>query len=161
MQRAAGHGGAVIYGSMRARDVPLLRPPAPCSARRRWRRLRRRTAAVAVQGTTLRVKLDEYRIQPQNVRMPAGRIHLVARQRRAADAQPRRSRRSRDDPSEGASSTGAPTPPTRARRSRARRRSLKPGRYRLACTISNHENLGQYGTLTSREVTRRRHWLPP
>ena len=26
--------------------------------------------------------------------------------------------------------------------------TLKPGRYRLACTISNHENLGQYGTLT-------------
>jgi hypothetical protein len=24
---------------------------------------------------------------------------------------------------------------------------LKPGRYRLACTIANHENLGQYGTL--------------
>ena len=29
-----------------------------------------------------------------------------------------------------------------------RRLVLKPGRYRLACTISNHDNLGQYGTLT-------------
>ena len=28
-----------------------------------------------------------------------------------------------------------------------RRLVLKPGRYRLACTISNHDNLGQYGEL--------------
>jgi hypothetical protein len=26
--------------------------------------------------------------------------------------------------------------------------TLKPGRYRLADTIGNHENLGQYGELT-------------
>jgi hypothetical protein len=25
--------------------------------------------------------------------------------------------------------------------------TLKPGKYRLVCTIANHDNLGQYGEL--------------
>lgn len=31
-------------------------------------------------------------------------------------------------------------------------RALQPGRYRLACTIANHDDLGQYGTLVVSRV---------
>jgi uncharacterized cupredoxin-like copper-binding protein len=104
-------------------------------------------AAVAVSGSTLRVKLDEFRITPQNVRMRAGQIHLVAlntghlTHNLVVES-------ITDDPTKevvyGRTDTAHPGQ-TVTERGPIR---LKPGRYHLACTISNHENLGQYGTLT-------------
>ena len=104
-------------------------------------------AAVAVPGTTLRVTLDEYRIQPQNVRMKAGGIHLVAvNEGRLTHNLVVES--ITDDPTKevvyGRTDTAHPGETVKERDPI----TLKPGRYRLACTISNHENLGQYGTLT-------------
>ena len=104
-------------------------------------------AAVAVPGNTLRVRLDEYRIQPQNVRMKAGQIHLVA----VDDGRLTHNlviESITDDPTKevvyGRTDTAHPGQTVTERDPI----TLKPGRYRLACTISNHENLGQYGTLT-------------
>lgn len=104
-------------------------------------------AAVAVSGTTLRVTLDEYRIQPQNVRIKAGPIHLVAVDRghlthnlvveSITDDPTKQVVYGRTDTAHSGQTVRERDPIT-----------LKPGRYRLACTISNHENLGQYGTLT-------------
>jgi len=104
-------------------------------------------AAVTVPGSTLRVTLDEYRIQPQNVRMTAGRIHLVARNtgqlthnlvvESITDDPTKEKVYGRTDTAHPGQTVTERDPIT-----------LKPGRYRLACTISNHENLGQYGTLT-------------
>jgi len=104
-------------------------------------------AAVTVPGTTLRATLDEYRITPQNVRMKAGRIHLTALNRgRLTHNLVIES--ITDDPTKevvyGRTDTAHPGQ-TVTERDPIR---LKPGRYRLACTISNHDNLGQYGTLT-------------
>jgi uncharacterized cupredoxin-like copper-binding protein len=104
-------------------------------------------AAVAISGTTLRVKLDEYRITPQNVRMKAGRVHLVAvDEGRLTHNLVIES--ITDDPTKevvyGRTETAHPGQTVRERDPIV----LKPGRYRLACTISNHDNLGQYGTLT-------------
>jgi len=104
-------------------------------------------AAVAVPGSTLRVKLDEYRIQPQNVRMKAGRIHLVATNTgRLTHNLVIES--ITDDPTKqivyGRTDT-AHAGQTVTERDAIR---LKPGSYRIACSIGNHENLGQYGTLT-------------
>jgi hypothetical protein len=104
-------------------------------------------AAVTVPGNTLRVKLDEYRIQPQNVRMHAGRIHLVA----VDDGRLTHNlviESITSDPTKqvvyGRTDTAHPGQTVTERDPIV----LKPGRYHLACTISNHENLGQYGTLT-------------
>jgi len=104
-------------------------------------------AAVTVPGSTLRVTLDEYRIQPQNARMTAGRIHLVARNtgqlthnlvvESITDDPTKEKVYGRTDTAHPGQTVTERDPIT-----------LKPGRYRLACTISNHENLGQYGTLT-------------
>jgi hypothetical protein len=104
-------------------------------------------AAVTVPGGTLRATLDEYRIVPQNVRMKAGRIHLTAVNRgRLTHNLVIES--ITDDPTKevvyGRTDTAQPGQ-TVTERDPIR---LKPGRYRLACTISNHDNLGQYGTLT-------------
>lgn len=103
-------------------------------------------AAVAIRGSTLRVKLDEFRIQPQNVRMRAGRIRLVATDTgrlthnlTIESITP--------DPTKvkvyGRTDTAHPGQTVRERDPIV----LKPGRYRLACTIAHHDNLGQYGTL--------------
>jgi len=104
-------------------------------------------AAVDVSGSTLRVKLDEYRIQPQNVRMKAGRIHLVA----TNDGRLTHNvviESITDDPTKqvvyGRTDTAHPGQTVKERDPI----TLKPGRYRIADSIGNHENLGQYGTLT-------------
>jgi hypothetical protein len=104
-------------------------------------------AAVAVSGNTLRVKLDEYRIQPQNVRMKAGTIHLEAtNEGRLTHNLVVES--ITDDPTKqvvyGRTDTAHPGQTVRERDPIR----LKPGRYRIADSIGNHENLGQYGTLT-------------
>jgi hypothetical protein len=104
-------------------------------------------AAVTVPGTTLRATLDEYRIEPQNVRMKAGRIHLTAVNKgRLTHNLVIES--ITDDPTKevvyGRTDTAQPGRTVTERDPI----TLKPGRYRLACTISNHDNLGQYGTLT-------------
>jgi hypothetical protein len=104
-------------------------------------------AAVAVSGTTLRVTLDEYRIRPQNVRMKPGSIHLTAvNAGRLTHNLVVES--ITDDPTKevvyGRTDTAHPGQTVTERDPIA----LRPGRYRLACSISNHDNLGQYGTLT-------------
>jgi hypothetical protein len=104
-------------------------------------------AAVSVPGNTLRVKLDEYRIQPQNVRIKAGRIHLVAvNEGRLTHNLVVES--ITDDPTKevvyGRTDTAHPGQTVTDRDPI----KLKPGHYRLADTIGNHENLGQYGELT-------------
>ena len=103
-------------------------------------------AAVTVPGTTLRVVLDEYRIRPQNVRMHAGRIHLVAvNEGRLTHNLAVQS--ITDDPTKvlvyGRTDTAHPGQTVTERDPIV----LEPGRYRLACTIANHDNLGQYGEL--------------
>jgi hypothetical protein len=104
-------------------------------------------AGVDVSGSTLRVTLDEYRIQPQNVRMKAGRIHLVATNKgRLTHNVVIES--ITDDPTKqvvfGRTDTAHPGQTVKERDPI----TLKPGKYRIADSIGNHENLGQYGTLT-------------
>ncbi len=104
---------------------------------------------VTDRDATLRLRLDEYRIVPGAIKVRAGRIRIVARNRgklthnvKVEEATDK----------EGATpivydgtATMQPgeTAPTVSLR-------LLPGHYRLVCTIGNHENLGQYAEL---EVT--------
>lgn len=103
--------------------------------------------AVTIHGSTLHVKLDEFRIQPQNVRMRAGRIHLVAVDTgRLTHNLTIESITS--DPTKvkvyGRTATAHPGQTVREQAPIV----LRPGHYRLSCSISNHDNLGQYGELT-------------
>jgi hypothetical protein len=95
----------------------------------------------------LRVTLDEFRITPQNIVVPAGPIHLMATNRgrlthnlaiesfeRVTGEEPKLYGRT-DTLHPGQSGTEQ-QPIT-----------LKPGKYRLTDTIGNHDDLGEYGEL--------------
>ncbi|MEA2131263.1 MAG: hypothetical protein QOJ85_4154 [Solirubrobacteraceae bacterium] len=96
----------------------------------------------------LNITLDEYRIVPQNIEVRPGRLKLIVHNtgrlthnlviqvpdgpggkpvpiERVATMQP--------------GQTAAPVKVT-----------LAPGEYRIVCTIANHDDLGQYGTLKVR-----------
>jgi uncharacterized cupredoxin-like copper-binding protein len=102
---------------------------------------------VHARGGVLRVSLDEYRITPQNIEVHAGPIHLVATNRgrlthnltiesfeHEPGVEPKLYGRT-DTLHPG--QTGSEQKPI----------TLKPGKYRLTCTIANHDDLGQYGEL--------------
>jgi plastocyanin len=96
---------------------------------------------------TLRLTLDEYRIEPEQIEVRAGRVHIVARNRgvlthnvavqeyaESEEATPVVYGRTRTaHPGQTVTTDEDP--------------NLEPGKYRLACTIANHENLGQFGIL--------------
>ena len=96
---------------------------------------------------TLRLTLDEYRIDPEQIEVRSGRVHLVARNRgvlthnvavqeyaESEEASPVVFART-PTAHPGQTVTTDPDP------------DLEPGKYRLACTIANHENLGQFAVL--------------
>jgi plastocyanin len=101
--------------------------------------------ATASSGT-LRLRLDEYRVLPERVRVPAGRVRIVARNtgrltHNVAVVQFERPLGDEQEREYARTETAHPrhTVSTTVR--------LRPGRYRIICTIANHDNLGQYGEL--------------
>jgi hypothetical protein len=108
-------------------------------------------AAVKTDRPIVRLTVDEYRIVPQNVVVNPGRLKIVVRNigrltHNLVIQIPPKKFRAR--PIEVArietmqpQEEGAPIKVT-----------LAPGRtYRLVCTIGNHDDLGQYGTLRVRK----------
>jgi uncharacterized cupredoxin-like copper-binding protein len=101
----------------------------------------------SAKSGVVRVDLDEYRIRPENLQVPAGRIHLEATNsgrlthnlaiesfEHEEGEEPTLYGRTRTlHPGEHGSEQAPIT--------------LKPGKYRLTCTIGNHDDLGQYGEL--------------
>lgn len=93
----------------------------------------------------LRLTLDEYRVLPQNIVIKPGRMKFDVRNRgrlthnlavqipEGPDGRPVELDR-----------TETMMPGERAE---AIKLTLEPGEYRLICTIANHDDLGQYGTL--------------
>jgi len=97
-------------------------------------------------GHTVRLRLDEYRVLPQRVTVPAGRIEIVARNtgrltHNVAVVQFDRPLGEDEEKQYARTPTAHPGDVVRASV------TLKPGKYRLVCTIANHDNLGQYGEL--------------
>jgi uncharacterized cupredoxin-like copper-binding protein len=100
-----------------------------------------------VPDGVLKVDLDEYTLRPENIEVPAGTIHLVARNRGrlthnlAIEAVDRET--GEEATTYGRTDTLQPGQTGREREPI----TLKPGKYRLVCTIGNHDDLGQYGEL--------------
>ena len=97
-------------------------------------------------GHTVRLRLDEYRVLPQRVTVPAGRIEIVARNtgrltHNVAVVQFDRPLGEDDEKQYARTPTAHPGDVVRTSV------ALRPGKYRLVCTIANHDNLGQYGEL--------------
>jgi len=94
----------------------------------------------------LAVVLTEFRVRPEHIRVPAGRLTIVARNDGvlAHDVAVIAAHRALDPAGErrfGTSPTALPGETV------ALTVRLHPGRYRLACVLSNHDNLGQYAEL--------------
>ena len=107
--------------------------------------------AVTDRDATLRLRLGdpEYAITPASLRVRAGRVRIVARNQGILTHNVKVEEVSDEEgvtpETYGGTETMQPgaTAPTVEL-------ELRPGRYRLVCTIGNHENLGQYAEL---EVT--------
>jgi uncharacterized cupredoxin-like copper-binding protein len=103
-------------------------------------------AVTVVEGSTLRLRLDEYRIEPAHLRVHAGRITILARDtgiltHNVAIESPKR-QPGRPFTQYARTQTMHP-----GQSAPALTVTLKPGTYRLACTIANHDDLGQYAEL--------------
>ncbi|MEA2149060.1 MAG: hypothetical protein QOD69_890 [Solirubrobacteraceae bacterium] len=94
----------------------------------------------------LRLQVDEYRIVPQEVVVKPGRVKFVVRNAgrlthnlvievppKQPDGKPVLVSRTET------MQPGQTAPPIKV--------TLAPGEYRLVCTIANHDDLGQFGTL--------------
>lgn len=98
---------------------------------------------VAVDATPLRLTLSEYRVAPQAVRVPAGRVELVVRN--AGTMVHRLEIRSADR-----ARRLAATPPLRPGERARLVVELPPGRYLDACAADRHDTLGEHGTIVAR-----------
>jgi plastocyanin len=101
---------------------------------------------VPASGHAVSLRLDEYRVLPQRVTVPAGRVRIVARNvgrltHNIAVVQFDRPLGEDEEKQYARTPTAHPGEVVRTSV------TLKPGKYRLVCTIANHDNLGQYGEL--------------
>ena len=107
---------------------------------------------VEIDGATLRLRLDEYRIMPQDVRVDPGRLRIVATNVGRLTHNVKIVRQDEDDLEAPVAEIGGTRSTQPGESTSVTLEQLEPGEYRLACTIANHDDLGQYGTLVvSRE----------
>lgn len=109
---------------------------------------------VRVEGRTLQVELDEFRIVPQNVDVGRGRLRIVAVNvgRLPHNVKVvRLDEEDREAPPTELGGTGTAQPGETATFTFE---DLRPGEYRMVCTITNHDDLGQYGDLIVDEQER-------
>ena len=98
----------------------------------------------------LRLTVDEYRIVPQNIVVKPGRMKFVVRNtgrltHNLAVQIPPKNPGDLPAPVSPESRTATMQPGQTAEPIKL---DLRPGTYRLVCTIANHDDLGQFGTLT-------------
>jgi plastocyanin len=102
---------------------------------------------VEIEGRTLRLRLDEYRILPQDVRVDRGRLRIVATNVGRLTHNVKIVRQDEDDLEAPVQEIGGTRSTQPGESAAVTFEQLEPGEYRLACTIANHDDLGQYGTL--------------
>ncbi len=94
---------------------------------------------------TLRLTLDEYRIEPGAIKVRAGRIRIVARNEGELTHNVKVEEATDEEGATPIDFGGTDT--MQPGETAAKTVRLFPGTYRLVCTIGNHENLGQYAEL--------------
>jgi hypothetical protein len=104
------------------------------------------TKEVVSTDSTVRIRVDEYRLRPQKVRVMGPRVKIVLKDSGRLTHNLKVFSTTEVDVEDnpillGGTNTAHPgetvTGVVR----------LKPGRYRLACTIANHDDLGEHGIL--------------
>jgi uncharacterized cupredoxin-like copper-binding protein len=93
------------------------------------------------------VRLDEYRVLPEHIQVTAGAITFVARNTGRLTHNLVVVQFSRPLGDEDEKHYGLPTKTLFPGQTASTTINLKPGKYRLICSIANHDNLGQYAEL--------------
>jgi uncharacterized cupredoxin-like copper-binding protein len=93
------------------------------------------------------VRLDEYRVLPERIEVRSGRITFVARNTGRLTHNLAVVQFKRPVGDEEEKDYGEPTKTLFPGETGETTVDLKPGKYRLVCTIANHDNLGQYAEL--------------
>ncbi len=106
---------------------------------------------VDVEGRTLRLRLDEYRIVPQNVRVKEGRLRIVATNVGRLTHNLEVVKQDEDDLEERPTEIDGTRTAQPNESAAVTIESLPPGEYRMICSIANHDDLGQYGRLIVEE----------
>ena len=95
----------------------------------------------------VRVTLDEYRITPENIEVSAGHITFEAHNDGRLTHNLAVVQFKRPTSGEEEKQYGQATKTLFPGQSGSTTVDLEPGKYRLVCTLANHDNLGQYGEL--------------
>jgi plastocyanin len=136
--------GAIIRKVMTGGRVRLLLlalaalPAAGCGAD---------VAYTRAPDRRVEVRLDEYRVLPEHIQVRAGRVTLVARNSGRLTHNLAVVQFERPLGDEEEKDYGEPTKTLFPGETGETTVDLKPGKYRLVCTIANHDNLGQYAEL--------------
>ena len=93
------------------------------------------------------VRLDEYRVLPEHIQVRAGRVTLVAHNTGRLTHNLGVVQFKRPLGTEEEKQYGKPTTTLFPGQRALTTVELEPGKYRLVCTIANHDNLGQYAEL--------------
>ena len=106
---------------------------------------------VRIDERTLTLRLEEFRIVPEDVSVAPGRLRIVATNvgRLTHNIKVvKEDEEDREAPPTELGGTGTAQPGETATFTFE---NLEPGEYRIVCTITNHDQLGQYGELIVRE----------
>jgi uncharacterized cupredoxin-like copper-binding protein len=134
----------IIRKAMTGRHLTLLAvalaavPAAGCGAE---------IAYTRAPDRRVELRLAEYSITPEHIQVHAGRVTLVAHDVGLLTHNLAVVQFNRPKSGEQAKSYGKPTRTLFPGQTDSITVDLRPGKYRLVCTIANHDNLGQYGEL--------------
>ena len=101
---------------------------------------------VRVEGDTVRLRVDEYRILPREVAVAGPRVNVVLRDTGRLTHNVKVFSTTRED-REGKPIEVGGTPTAHPGETVSETMRLRPGRYRIACSIANHDDLGAHATL--------------
>jgi uncharacterized cupredoxin-like copper-binding protein len=93
------------------------------------------------------VTLDEFRVRPEHIQVKAGRMTIVARDRGRLTHNLEVVAFRRPKSGEQERQFGEATKTLFPGQTDSTTVDLRPGKYRLICTISNHDNLGMWAEL--------------
>jgi uncharacterized cupredoxin-like copper-binding protein len=101
---------------------------------------------VEVSGRTVRLQLDEYRIMPREVEVAGPRVRLVVRDTGILTHNVKVFSTTEFDEEDKPIEVGG-TPTAHPGETVSATLELKPGEYRMACSIANHDDLGAHAKL--------------
>jgi uncharacterized cupredoxin-like copper-binding protein len=103
---------------------------------------------VTVRGDTVRLRLEEYRMLPQQIRVSGPQVRIVATDAGILTHNVKIFSTTRTDSEGKPIQIGDGTPTAHPGETVSSDvLTLAPGRYRLACSIANHDDLGLHGIL--------------